>query len=72
MKRLLAKVLSHFEDIPLTTQRNHDVRPRSAAGGYELSPGELDAVHGGFGFPAYIRLLDSHPKTERTLSRVTL
>ena len=30
MRRLLAKVLSHFEERPLTPQRNHDVRSRSA------------------------------------------
>jgi hypothetical protein len=47
MKRSLAKGMSNFEAIPITTQLNHDVRPRSAAVGYELSPVELDAVHGG-------------------------
>ena len=75
MRRLLAKVLSHFEERPLTPQRNHDVRSRSAAGGYELSPVELDAVHGGelkIEAPRYIPLSESHPKTERTLPRVTL
>ena len=75
MRRLLAKVLSHFEERPLTPQRNHDVRSRSAAGGYALSPGELDAVHGGelkIEAPRYIPLSESHPKTERTLPRVTL
>ena len=68
MKRALAKGMSNFEEIPITTQRNHDVRPRSAAVGYELSPVELDAVHGGalnIEVPPYIPLSQSHPKTER-------
>ena len=47
MKRSRAKGMANFEAIPLTTPRNHDVRPRSAAGGYALSPGELEAIHGG-------------------------
>ena len=75
MRRFLAKVLSHFEERPLTPQGNHDVRSRSAAGGYALSPVELDAVHGGelnIEAPRYIPLSESHPKTERTLPRVTL
>jgi hypothetical protein len=45
MKRLLAKAMTSFEAI--TTQLIDDVRPRSAAEGYELSPVEVDAVHGG-------------------------
>ncbi len=75
MRRFLAKVLSHFEARPLTPQGNHDVRSRSAAGGYALSPVELDAVHGGelnIEVPRYIPLSESHPKTERPLPRVTL
>lgn len=75
MKRSRAKGMSNFEERPLTIQRNHDVRPRSAAVGYELSPVELDAIHGGalhIEVPPYIPLSQSHPKTERTLPRVTL
>ena len=67
MRRVRAKVLSHVEDIPLMTQRNHDVRPRPAAGGYALSQVELDVktpVHGGYAIPASIRLSESHPKKE--------
>ena len=70
MKRSRAKGMSNFEAIPLTTQRNHDVRPRSAAGGYELSPVELDAIHGGtlkIEVPPYTPL---PPKTEPTLPRI--
>ena len=72
MKRSLANGMSNFEEIPITTQLNHDVRPRSAAVGYELSPVELDAVHGGalnIEVPAYIPLSQSHPKTEVVLPR---
>ena len=68
MKRSRANGMSNFEEIPLTTQLNHDVRPRLAAGGYELSPEELDEVHGGalrIEVPPYIPLSQSHPKTER-------
>ena len=75
MKRSRAKGLSNSDERPLTTPRNHDVRPRPAAGGYALSPGELDAIHGGalhIEVPPYIPLSQSHPKTERTLPRVTL
>lgn len=62
-----------LEEMPVTTQLNHDARPRSAAIGYELSPAELDAVHGGalnIEVPAYIPLSQSHPKTEVVLPRV--
>ena len=40
---------------------------------YELSPVELDAVHGGalkIEMPAYVPLSQSHPKTEVVLPRV--
>jgi hypothetical protein len=72
MKRSLANGISSFEETSITTQVNHDVRPRSAAAGYELSPAELDAVHGGalnIEVPAYVPLSQSHPKTEVTLPR---
>jgi hypothetical protein len=61
MKRSLAKGMSN------------DVRPRSAAAGYELSPVELDAVHGGalnVEVPAYVPMSQSHPKTEVVLPRI--
>ena len=75
MKRARAKGRSNFGARPLTTPRNHDIQPRLAAGGSALSPGELDAIHGGalnIEVPPYIPLSQSHPKTERTLPRVTL
>jgi hypothetical protein len=41
--------------------------------GYELSPVEAGAVHGGelkLEMPAYVPISQSHPKTEVTLPRV--
>ncbi len=73
MKRTLARGMSNVEATPITIQLNHDVRPRSAAAGRELSPAELDAVHGGelkIEVPAYVPLSQSHPKTEVVLPRV--
>jgi len=57
----------------ITTQLNVDVSPPSAAAGHELTPAELDAVHGGelkIEVPAYVPLSQSHPKTEVVLPRV--
>jgi hypothetical protein len=65
--------MSDFEGIPITAQLQVDVRTRSAAVGYELSPIELDAVHGGelnIEVPAYVPLSQSNPKTEVVLTRV--
>jgi hypothetical protein len=70
MRRSRTKGMALFDAIPLTTQRNHDERPRSAAGGYALSPVELDAIHGGtlqIEVPPFTPL---PPKTEPTLPRI--
>jgi hypothetical protein len=56
-----------------TTQPHLDMPSRSANVAQELSPGEIDAVHGGalnIEMPAYIPLSQSHPKTETVLPRV--
>jgi hypothetical protein len=52
------------------SQLNVQVRP---AAGSELTPAELDAVHGGelkIEVPAYVPLSQIYPKTEVTLPRV--
>jgi hypothetical protein len=60
MKRSLVKRMSNTEETPVTTV------------GFELSPVELDAVHGGtlnIEVPAYIPLSQSQPKTEVVIPR---
>jgi hypothetical protein len=52
------------------SQLNVQARP---AAGSELTPAELDAVHGGelkIEMPAYVPLSQIYPKTEVTLPRV--
>jgi hypothetical protein len=67
MKRSLAKSQSSSAAATATAPQ---LRP---AAGYELSPVEVEAVHGGtlkIEMPAYVPLSQSHPKTEVTLPRV--
>jgi hypothetical protein len=69
MRRLLARSRSSSA-ASAPARSNQSVRP---AVGYELSPLEVGAVHGGelkIEMPAYVPLSQSHPKTEVTLPRV--
>jgi hypothetical protein len=70
MKRSLAKRRSSSAATSTTVRLNQHVRPPV---GFELSPVEVSAVHGGalnIEMPAYVPLSQSHPKTEVTLPRV--
>jgi hypothetical protein len=60
MKRSLVKRMSNLEETPITTAA------------HELTPADLDAVHGGalnIEVPAYVPLSQSHPKTEVVIPR---
>jgi len=66
MKRLRARNSSSSAATSTTAQLQPDA-------GYELSPVEAGAVHGGelkLEMPAYVPISQSHPKTEVTLPRV--
>jgi hypothetical protein len=62
------------KDLFMAVPSSHvNVQARRAAAGAELTPAELDAVHGGelkIEMPAYVPLSQIYPKTEVTLPRV--